>query len=82
MFIKATTHKRIVAAKNAEIAGLMKRLERADLDVAQGDHWLQSTAWELRDAQKTIVALRARLAPFTKIRNRDSRGRFIKDTVA
>lgn len=42
------------------------------------------------DADQQLIAklwaenadLRARLAPFTKIRNRDSRGRFIKDTVA
>ena len=61
MFIKTTAHNRIVAEKDAEIAGLMTRLRGQVLQNAR---------------------LQARLAPFTKIRNRDSRGRFIKDTVA
>ena len=68
MFIKTTTHKRIVAKKDAEIAGLMKRL-RFKQD-------------SLRYCDKRITELKARLAPFTKIRNRDAKGRFIKDTVA
>jgi len=58
MFVKTTTHNRIVAEKDAEIAGLMKRLFGQVLQNAR---------------------LHARLAPFTKIRNRDSRGRFTKD---
>jgi hypothetical protein len=61
MFIKTTTHKRIVAEKDAEIAGLMTRL-------------LGQVMQNKR--------LHARLYPFTKIRNRDAKGRFIKDTVA
>jgi hypothetical protein len=65
MFIKTTTHKRIVAEKDAEIAGLMKRIGRT-IDV-------------MEQANALIVDLRSRLAPFTKIGNRDSRGRFIKD---
>lgn len=68
MFITTTTHKRILAEKDAKIAGLMKRLE---------------TMQQCYSADLNYIAsLRARLAPFTKIRNRDSRGRFIKDTVA
>jgi len=96
MFIKTTTHKRIVAEKDAEIAGLMKRLadsarrhaiteQEACGQATWIDHHekiitdLRQRLWDLQ-----IVANRdrARLAPFTKIRNRDSRGRFIKDTVA
>lgn len=61
MFIKTTTHKRIVAEKDAEIAGLMKRI---------GQQAEQNNT------------LRARLAPFATPKARDSRGRFIKDTVA
>jgi len=63
MFIKTTTHNRIVAEKDAEIAGLMRRImamrKRTEMDIV------------------IINGLSARLAPFTKIRNRDSRGRFI-----
>lgn len=65
MFIKTTTHKRIVAEKDAEIAGLMKRLERA-VDLMQWSNAL-------------IVDLRTRLAPFTTSRARDDKGRFTKD---
>jgi len=82
MFIKTTTHKRIVAEKDAEIAGLMKRLGKAreylDLNHAESVK-LTRKVWSLEDE---VDSLRARLDPFTKIRNRDSRGRFIKDTVA
>jgi hypothetical protein len=61
MLISTAKHKRIVAQKDAEIAGLMKRIG------LQAEH---------------NNALRTRLAPFTKIRNRDAKGRFIKDIVA
>jgi len=68
MFIKTTTHKRIVAEKDEEIAGLMKRVASMGFCMAQDEDF--------------IASLQSQLAPFTKIRNRDSRGRFIKDTVA
>lgn len=70
--ISTAKHKRIVAEKDAEIAGLMKRLKATKQ--SQRDIW-QAYCGADNEARQ----LRARLAPFTKIRNRDSRGRFIKD---
>jgi len=65
MFIKTTTHNRIVAEKDAEIAGLMKRFDRL------------SHSWTLLLVDYKRV--RTRLAPFTTPRARDDKGRFIKD---
>lgn len=75
MLISTAKHKRIVAEKDAEIAGLMKRIKTLE-------GCLQVGRISENSMVVTIYELRARLAPFTKIRNRDSRGRFIKDTVA
>jgi len=63
MLISTAKHKRIVAEKDAEIAGLMKRLD--------------STQWFLGHQQTEIDKLQKRLAPFTKTRERDERGRFL-----
>lgn len=82
MFIKATTHKRIVAEKDAEIAGLMKRLAATQKNMEATIIRIRELKNRCNDLFQESHDLRARLAPFTKIRNRDSRGRFIKDTVA
>lgn len=73
--IKTTTHNRIVAEKDAEIAGLMKRLSAAKQ--ANQD---ASNIIALHEEQYSF--LQSRLAPFTTLRARDDKGRFIKDTVA
>jgi len=82
MLISTAKHKRIVAEKDAEIAGLMRRLEASaekHRDDATSIHSITSRYYA---GMNENARLQARLAPFTKIRNRDSRGRFIKDTVA
>ena len=81
MFIKTTTHKRIVAEKDAEIAGLMKRLAATQMHMDADIIRIRGLKDRCNDLFQESHDLRARLAPFTKIRNRDSRGRFIKDTV-
>ena len=82
MFIKATTHNRIVAEKDAQIAGLMKRLNGADHQIDQLENCVLTNTVTLKRATMAITELRARLAPFTTLRARDGKGRFIKDTLA
>lgn len=82
MFVKTTTHKRIVAEKDAEIAGLMKRLAATQKNMEATIIRIRELKNRCNDLFQESHDLRTRLAPFTKIRNRDSRGRFIKDTVA
>jgi hypothetical protein len=77
MFILAKTHAAIVAAKDAEIAGLMKRLE------ASHARYQKAVTSEVRvcllagERAKQIRALEAKLAVFTAPRARDAKGHFM-----
>jgi len=82
MFIKTTTHNRIVAEKDAEIAGLMKRLDAsAERHKEDAERIKLVTGWYYA-VSGANTKLHARLAPFTTPRARDDKGRFMKDTVA
>ena len=81
MLISTAKHKRIVAEKDAEIAGLMKRLAATQKNMEATTIRIRELKNRCNDLFQESHDLRSRLAPFTKIRNRDSRGRFIKDTV-
>jgi len=50
--------------------------------VAEKDAEIRGLTVRLLSQSLVNARLERRLVPFTKIRNRDSRGRFIKDTVA
>lgn len=82
MLISTAKHKRIVAEKDAEIAGLMHRLTSVGVTMSRATVRIRELKDRCNDLFQESHDLRARLTPFTKIRNRDSRGRFIKDTVA
>jgi len=68
-----------LAKKDAEIAGLMERLQGQE---AVSD-CLHKTIWrmdvEMAASTQVLRKAHARLAPFTTPRARDERGRFIKD---
>lgn len=87
--ITTTTHNRIVAEKDAEIAGLMKRLANAEYQVDMATNAIVASNVISRQTHEAMTLLtcqlaeaRTRLAPFTTPRTRDDKGRFIKDTVA
>ncbi|RYF11400.1 MAG: hypothetical protein EOO77_19435, partial [Oxalobacteraceae bacterium] len=68
--IRTTTHDRIVAEKDAEIAGLMKRLTLIQTHRELVDSLLRTS--EARNSD-----LRRQLAVFTGPRQRGPRGRFL-----
>lgn len=70
MLMLTKTHAAVVAAKDAEIAGLMKRLEASKLQVA-------GLSEDVRQAEASSDALTAQLAVFTAPRARNERGHFI-----
>jgi len=70
MFVRQSTHDAIVAAKDAEIAVLVKQLESAE----QINDEVHRELWRQDDA---VADLRARLAVFTAPRMRGDRGRFL-----
>lgn len=67
--IRTTTHDRIVAEKDAEIAGLMKRLTLIQTHRELVDSLLRTS--EARNSD-----LRRQLAVFTAPRQRDEKGRY------
>lgn len=77
MLISTAKHNRILAEKDAEIAGLMKRLAATQMHMDADIVRIRGLKDRCNDLFQESHDLRARLAPFTKIRNRDSRGRFI-----
>lgn len=68
-FITTAAHKRIVAAKDAEIAGLNEWAN----DLAESE---RRTADIASERLREIERLRAALEKFTAPRQRDSRGRY------
>ena len=79
MFVKTTTHKRIVAEKDAEIAGLMKRLEINQSCMDSDMIRIRGLKDRCNDLYQQMHDYRTRLAPFTTPRARDDKGRFTKD---
>jgi len=70
MLMLKSTHEAIVAKKDAEIAGLMKRIETL--------HGCQKAAAFGEDAMlTTILDLRRELAVFTAPRARNAKGHFL-----
>lgn len=77
MLMLTKTHAAVVAAKDAEIAGLMKRLE------AMTRRYQQTLTSEVQarclagDRLREIRKLETKLAVFTAPRARDAKGHFI-----
>jgi septal ring factor EnvC (AmiA/AmiB activator) len=81
--ITRTTHERELAAKDAEIAGLMARIKRADESFARLASTEIQTNARAEEQAKTIRSLEARLAKFdSSNRPRNERGQFEKDAQA
>jgi len=84
MLMLTKTHAAVVATKDAEIAGLMKRLETADgarrMWMRAHEKAIEQVAGlreDVRQAEASSDALTAQLAVFTAPRARNERGHFI-----
>ena len=77
--ISTAKHNRIVAEKDAEIAGLMKRIQVIHDTQLIDMKRIRNLKDRCNDLYQQMHDYRARLAPFTTPRARDDKGRFIKD---
>lgn len=77
MLMLTKTHAAVVAAKDAEIAGLMKRIDRMALNMAADDEEIAHLQQKLRMSEHRYEKLDAQLAVFTAPRARDAKGHFI-----
>ncbi|MBI0530891.1 hypothetical protein [Sphingomonas sp. TX0522] len=76
MFILRSKHDAAIAAKDAEIAGLMKRVQTFSGLWNEVGTELAKSRLLAADRAKEIRRLEAKLAVFTAPRQRDKRGRY------